>query len=93
MIRRRVPILPGGAIQIEDSRLPWRGEAEVVITVLEPEEGVLQKQPQYDSSARPFWAEVIEIGASIPMDEWDKVPTDLSKNIDHYLYGSPKRET
>jgi hypothetical protein len=46
----------------------------------------------YDPSARPIWEEVMELGASIPDEEWAKVPTDLAKNLDHYLYGSPKEE-
>lgn len=30
--------------------------------------------------------------STIPQEEWEKLPSDLSKNIDHYLYGSPKVE-
>jgi hypothetical protein len=26
----------------------------------------------------------------VPEDEWDRVPDDLSMNVDHYLYGSKK---
>ena len=26
----------------------------------------------------------------VPEDEWDRVPDDLSINVDHYLYGSKK---
>ncbi|HUT53828.1 MAG TPA: hypothetical protein VM658_10595 [bacterium] len=44
----------------------------------------------FDASARPIWEVVSEIGASVPEEEWAKVPTDLSKNLDHYLYGAPK---
>jgi len=50
------------------------------------------KDPEYDPTGRPVWEEVLEIGASIPLEEWEKVPTDLSVNLDHYLYGSPKEE-
>jgi hypothetical protein len=25
-----------------------------------------------------------------PQEDWDKLPTDLAKNIDHYLYGAKK---
>jgi hypothetical protein len=25
-----------------------------------------------------------------PKEDWDKLPTDLAKNLDHYLYGSKK---
>jgi hypothetical protein len=35
---------------------------------------------------------VDEISAQIPLEEWEKLPKDLSKNLDHYLYGSPKDE-
>jgi hypothetical protein len=45
-----------------------------------------------DPNVRPFWEEIIELGASIPKEEWDKVPKDLAKNLDHYLYGAPKEE-
>jgi Arc/MetJ-type ribon-helix-helix transcriptional regulator len=31
-----------------------------------------------------------KISSTVPQEEWDKLPTDLSKNIDHYLYGHPK---
>jgi len=26
----------------------------------------------------------------IPPKEWEGVPADLAKNVDHYLYGHPK---
>ncbi len=32
------------------------------------------------------------IANEIPEEEWEKVPTDLARNLDHYLYGSPKSE-
>ncbi len=39
---------------------------------------------------RPIWEVIAEIGASIPDEEWKKVPTDLARNYKHYLYGAPK---
>lgn len=30
------------------------------------------------------------ISDSVPKSEWDKVPSDLSKNVDRYLYGGRK---
>lgn len=33
-----------------------------------------------------------DVSAQIPKEEWEKLPTDLSKNVDYYLYGSPKTE-
>ena len=44
--------------------------------------------PAYDD--RPIWEVIAEISRSVPEEAWDDVPTDLSKNLDHYLYGAPK---
>ena len=41
---------------------------------------------------RPIWDLVEEINAGLPADTWDNVPTDGSINLDHYLYGAPKRQ-
>jgi putative addiction module CopG family antidote len=30
------------------------------------------------------------IAKEIPNTEWEKLPADLSTNVDHYLYGGPK---
>ena len=41
---------------------------------------------------RPIWEIVDEINADLPVDTWEKVPTDGSINLDHYLYGAPKQQ-
>lgn len=46
----------------------------------------------YDDSAAPLWQSVIALGASVPSEEWDRVPKDLAANLDHYLYGSAGEE-
>ena len=39
---------------------------------------------------------ILEIASAatkeVPEEEWDRVPDDLSINVDHYLYGSKKTE-
>jgi|GEM_PF-3141570 len=90
-IRQRVTIQPGGLIEIHDPVLPAGAEAEVMVTVGHEETGPV-RYPEFDPTARPFWEEVLEIGAGVPVEEWEKVPRDLSKNLDHYLYGHPKAE-
>jgi putative addiction module CopG family antidote len=30
------------------------------------------------------------IAKSVPDEEWNRLPTDFSKELDHYLYGGPK---
>lgn len=88
-IRQRVKVLPGGNIQIQDPDLPDGAEAEVLITVSDRK---VSKEAEGTPDSRPFWQRIIELGASIPEEEWKKVPEDLSINLDHYLYGAPKEE-
>jgi len=33
---------------------------------------------------------ISKITESVSDDDWKKLPTDLSKNVDHYLYGTKK---
>src|SRR5436853_465952 len=40
---------------------------------------------------KPVWERILERTAAIPDEEWDKLPTDLAEQHDHYLYGTPKR--
>ena len=41
---------------------------------------------------RPIWEVVDEINAGLPADTWENVPTNGSINLDHYVYGAPKRQ-
>jgi len=43
-----------------------------------------------EENARPVWESISEIGAQVPEEEWDQVPTDLSKELDRYLYGNSR---
>jgi len=40
---------------------------------------------------RPFWERIAALTADIPAEELDKLPTDGAAQLDHYLYGHPKR--
>jgi len=42
-------------------------------------------------SHRSVWDVVKEVNAGLPADTWDTVPDDGSLNLDHYLYGAPKK--
>lgn len=41
---------------------------------------------------KPVWAVVNEINAGLPADTWENVPTNGSIDLDHYVYGAPKRQ-
>lgn len=40
----------------------------------------------------PFWQRIADIGAQIPQQAWESLPKDMSRNGNHYLYGTPKEE-
>jgi hypothetical protein len=39
-----------------------------------------------------IWEMVEDIIREVPEGAWDEVPRDGSLNVDHYLYGAPKRK-
>jgi len=47
----------------------------------------------YAITAKPFWKLIEEVRNSVPEKEWIKVPEDLSKELDHYLYGRKRSES
>ena len=87
-----------------DQPLQVTNSARVRVIVLLPEgnRAVFNSDPSngnpvessesQNDSAQSFLRLIDEIRAQVPDGEWKKLPTDLSKNIDHYLYGSSKVE-
>jgi hypothetical protein len=51
----------------------------------------LDESAGYDDTAPPVWASVEAISKAAPLDEWSKLPRDGAANVDHYLYGHPKK--
>jgi len=63
-----------------------RAGAEVVIERDARAVAVLRPAEAEQSIETAFAA----IAQAVPDAEWRKVPSDLSKNLDHYLYGASK---
>jgi len=49
--------------------------------------------PAQSPKRKPLWERAAELRRSIPDEEWAKLPTDGAEQLDHYIYGSPKRPT
>ena len=43
------------------------------------------------SPRKPLWERVAELRQSVPNEVWSQVPVDGSRQLDHYLHGTPKR--
>lgn len=54
-------------------------------------ERLQQEQHQAPTTYQPIWEEFEEIAASIPDEEWRKLPVDGAEQHDHHIYGTPKR--
>jgi hypothetical protein len=53
---------------------------------------ILSDPEAFDPSVPPIWEVAAAIGASVPAEEWAKVPTDLAANFDSYAYGSRRKD-
>jgi hypothetical protein len=45
----------------------------------------------YDTSAPSIEEVLAGLAREVPQVEWDRLPSDLTDNLDHYIYGTPKR--
>jgi hypothetical protein len=76
-------VVSGGLIHLEGAVvLPEGAEVRVEYTV--PAKKI------QDTTAPPIEEVLRAIVADVPKEEWDRLPADLSDNLDHYIYGTPK---
>lgn len=72
-----------GRGEFADGRLKRIVKIHQTKTVLDKRE----KPPDY----RPIEEKIRDIFKDTPEEEWAKLPPDLIENLDHYLYGTPKK--
>jgi hypothetical protein len=60
------------------------------LTEIESWELVVADGASVDDSARPIEDILTELASGVPSADWKRLPKDLSTNLDHYLYGTPK---
>jgi len=56
------------------------------------EMGIKEGQGPSEKESGSILEMVSAITREVPEREWKRVPTDLSKNVDHYLYGSKRTD-
>lgn len=64
---------------------------KVRVLSAEQKEQVLEFVANLEPPRRTLWEMWQEHLKDIPEEELDKIPTDASQNLDHYLYGAPKK--
>jgi len=45
-----------------------------------------------EQKQKPIWEIIDEVLGPVPPEERDRFPYDAAENLDHYLYGAPKKE-
>lgn len=75
-------------------QVDYSGQVKVIVLLPEANQSSPEANHQTEpaATARPIWERVDQISAQVPIEDWSSLPQDLSKNLDHYLYGSPKTE-
>ncbi len=71
-----------GVIQLEEAVVLPEG-AEVRVEVPAAEKRREPSELPIEEKLRAIWADVSK-------EEWDRLPPDLTENLDHYIYGTPK---
>lgn len=67
---------------------------EIVKILPQDKQKIILEQAEELAEAEPklsIWDRIIESGKSIPDEVWAELPVDGSEQLDHYLYGSPKK--
>jgi hypothetical protein len=54
----------------------------------------LEQEPDLpvQSSDRPIWEVIAAIMKDVPDEVFDRLPKDGASQVDHYIYGLPKRD-
>ena len=77
----------------------YRSENEVLDEALrllkqrdQGQETANQSEPAA-SELVPTWQRILDNMKAVPDEVFDRIPVDSSEQLDHYLYGTPKRPT
>jgi phycoerythrin beta chain len=86
-----VPTLPSiRAIQLmKDSVVELIGDLEIATEAASYFDRVIAS---LEEAPQPLWKKLVAIGSQVPEEEWAKLPTDLSRNFEHYMYGALIKE-
>jgi hypothetical protein len=67
-----------------------QGKLQRITEITESSIKPVSERTQLELLAPPIEDILAELASEIPKEEWDNLPSDLTDNLDHYLYGSPK---
>ncbi len=72
--------------------LPPEQQEKVLHFVEDLQQSQAAPQAETEQARMTIWDKVEDIIKQVPPEAWEELPKDGSLNVDHYLYGAPKRE-
>jgi hypothetical protein len=73
-----VTLPEGTQVHVEVARSPESSREKVAVDALAQDQD------------RPIEEQIEAIWADLPREDWARIPSDLSSQLDHYIYGTPQ---
>ena len=86
--------LEGYKRRVQGLKLEWRikgSHIHAFLNLSEETGSSLETRKSGKRTMKDFVAEIQKLFADVPQADRDRLPEDWAHNIDHYLYGAPKR--
>ncbi len=71
--------------------LPEDEQDRVARLILDEVEAFGKENGKGEPQQKPYWEVIQDIMKDVPDEELEKLPKDGAAEIDHYIYGTPKR--
>ena len=71
--------------------LPEDEQDRVARLILDEVEAFGKENGKGEPHQKPYWEVIQDIMKDVPDEELEKLPKDGAAEIDHYIYGTPKR--
>jgi hypothetical protein len=71
--------------------LAKKDEESLAARLSAQEQSVERLEQMPEQPEKTIWEEIREISADVPDEVWERLPRDGAVNVDHYLYGAPKK--
>ncbi len=73
--------------------LPEDEQDRVARFMLDAAKAASEANGRGQEETQPIWEWMAEQAKNVPDEEWEKFPKDGAAEVDHYLYGTPKRNS
>ncbi len=79
--------------RVQSGRYASEGEVldEALRLLRQSEEGQAPADRPVAATSLPAWRRVLDHMNAVPDEVFDRIPADSSEQLDHYIYGTPKR--